>query len=79
MRVHDPRPVPMAFTDPAIEMHALVVHPWDGEPVNVAPDEHDRLGWFTASEVGDLHLADPASLPDIVRMAWSTPGAGSAV
>lgn len=58
----------MAFTDPTIEMHAFVVSRWDGEPVNAAPDEHDHLGWFEPAELAGITLADPASLPDIVRM-----------
>lgn len=64
----DPRPVPMAFTDPTIEMYTFVVDRWDGEPVNAAPDEHDQLGWFGPSELAALKLADPASLPDILEM-----------
>lgn len=68
VRIQDPRPVPMVCTDPTIEMHAFVVDRWEGEPVNAAPDEHDLLRWFAPSELGGLTLADPASLPDIVRM-----------
>ncbi len=68
VRIRDPRPVPMAFTDPTIEMHAFVVDRWDGEPVNAASDEHDQLGWFRPSELAALKLADPASLPDIMKM-----------
>lgn len=59
----------MAFTDPTIEMHAFVVDRWDGEPVNAAPDEHDLIRWFGCSELAELTLADPASLPDIMKMA----------
>jgi 8-oxo-dGTP diphosphatase len=69
VRIRDPRPIPMAFTDRGIEMHAFVVVDWDGEPVNAAPDEHDQLAWFTPAELAQLTLADPASLPDIVRAA----------
>ena len=69
VRIRDPRPVPMAFTDPTIEMHAFVVDRWDGEPVNAAPDEHDDLRWFGCAELAGLTLADPASLPDIMKMA----------
>ncbi len=68
IRIRDPRPVPMAFTDPTIEMHAFVVDRWDGKPVNAAPDEHDQLGWFGPSELAELKLADPASLSDIMKM-----------
>lgn len=68
IRIFNPRPIPMAFTDPAIEMHAFVVERWDGEPVNAAPDEHDQLGWFGPSELAQLTLADPASLQDILNV-----------
>ena len=68
IRIRHPRPVPMTFTDPTIEMHAFVVDRWDGEPVNAAPDEHDQLRWFAPDELAALKLADPAALPDIVEM-----------
>lgn len=68
IRVRDPRPVPMAFSDPTIELHAFVVERWDGEPVNAAPDEHDQLAWFGPADVAELELADPASLPDILKL-----------
>jgi 8-oxo-dGTP pyrophosphatase MutT (NUDIX family) len=68
VRVLDPRPIPMAFTDPGIDLHAFVVEHWEGEPVNAAPDEHDQLRWFGPDELSRLRLADPASLPDIVRV-----------
>lgn len=68
IRIFDPRPIPMEFTDPTIEMHAFVVVRWEGEPVNAAPDEHDELGWFGPGELGDLKIADPACLPDILNV-----------
>jgi 8-oxo-dGTP pyrophosphatase MutT (NUDIX family) len=74
--VLDPRPVPMAFTDPGIDMHAFVVERWEGEPVNAAPDEHDQLRWFGETELSRLKLADPASLPDIARMIRSRQSGG---
>ena len=67
VRILDPRPMPMAFTDPGIEMHAFVVECWEGEPHNAAPDEHDQLKWFEPAELAQLKLADPASLPDVLR------------
>lgn len=36
----------------------FTVSTWSGEPVNAAPEEHDLVGWFTAAEALDLHLAD---------------------
>lgn len=73
VRIHDPRPVPMTINNPTIEMHAFVVERWDGEPVNAAPDEHDQLAWFGPSEVADLKLADPASLPDLLSLIQAAP------
>ena len=67
IRVFDPRPIPMAFTDPGIEMHAFLVQRWEGEPVNAAPDEHDQLRWFEPADLAHLKLADSASLPDILK------------
>ncbi|MFC7485380.1 NUDIX domain-containing protein [Knoellia pratensis] len=67
VRIRDPRPIPMTFTDPGIEMHAFVVAHWEGEPVNAAPDEHDQLSWFESADLAHLTLADPASLPDILQ------------
>lgn len=65
--VQQVRPVPMVCSDPAIEMHAFVVSSWRGEPANLAPDEHDHLTWFQPDELSGLVLADPASLPDILK------------
>lgn len=64
--IDDPLPIPMTVSDPHIEMHAFVVTRWSGHPENTAPDEHDDLRWFDPIELGDLALAHPASLPDIV-------------
>lgn len=83
IRILDPRPTPMAFTDPNLEMHTFVVDRWEGEPVNAAPDEHDDLRWFESGELVRLKLADPACLQDLVnltsRMARDprSPDAGS--
>ena len=73
VRIFDPRPIPMEFTDPTIEMHAFVVDRWEGEPVNAAPDEHDELGWFGPCELGDLKIADRACLPDILNVTRVDP------
>lgn len=32
---------------------------WDGEPMNLAEDEHDELRWVSAAELPDLDLAHP--------------------
>lgn len=83
IRILDPQPLPMAVTDPGIEMHAFLVQRWDGEPVNAAPAEHDQLGWFGPSELARLNLADAAILPVLLRVlrvgqATSIPNPSSA-
>ena len=40
---HDP-------VEPA-EIKVFAVTAWNGEPVNAAPDEHTRIGWFAADEL----------------------------
>jgi 8-oxo-dGTP diphosphatase len=72
VRVHDPRPVPMTITDPTLDVHAFVVTRWDGEIVNVAPEEHDDLRWFRPGDLAGLRLAHPGVLATIrsaVRLA----------
>jgi 8-oxo-dGTP pyrophosphatase MutT (NUDIX family) len=66
VHVHDPRPFPMAVSDPALEMHAFLVTRWDGEPVNAAPDEHDDLQWFRPEDLAPLTMANPAGLSSIL-------------
>lgn len=34
---------------------------WSGSPTNCAPEEHDAIGWFSASDAASLRLADPCS------------------
>jgi 8-oxo-dGTP diphosphatase len=72
--IDDPRPITMATSDPAIDLHAFLVTAWSGDPMNRAPDEHDDLRWYAASEVPHLTLADPASLPGILRAAGRVSG-----
>ena len=44
----------------ALVRNAFVVTGWVGSPRNAAPDEHDALGWFAASDLPGLRLAHPA-------------------
>jgi mutator protein MutT len=67
--IDDARPIPMTVAEPQTEMHAFLVTSWSGHPENTAPDEHDELRWFDPTELGDLVLAHPASLPDLVAAA----------
>jgi 8-oxo-dGTP diphosphatase len=39
----------------------LVVH-WRGTPTNLAPEEHDAIGWFTAEQLEGVKLADESYL-----------------
>jgi 8-oxo-dGTP pyrophosphatase MutT (NUDIX family) len=66
VNVHDPLPIPMTVDDPTLDMHAFLVTRWEGEPVNAAPEEHDDLRWFQPSDLADLKMAHPASLPSIL-------------
>lgn len=52
------------FVDvPGAETHAFVVTRWQGEPVNLAPDEHDELRWVTS----DL-LPDRLAIPELAAL-----------
>ena len=62
------RPLALASGIPSIEVHAFTASSWLGEPrTNLATDEHDDLAWFAPQELHGLALADPASVPDIIR------------
>jgi 8-oxo-dGTP diphosphatase len=43
---------------PDYRLSLYVVRDWIGEPANTAPDEHDRIAWFSMAEVGAIALAD---------------------
>ncbi|MBC2933576.1 NUDIX domain-containing protein [Nocardioides sp. zg-1228] len=67
VHVHEPRPIPLTVSDPALDVHAFLVTRWEGAPVNAAPLEHDDLRWFRPDELADLTLADPGSLSSILH------------
>lgn len=67
VHVHEPLPIPIAVSDPALDAHAFLVTQWEGEAVNAAPEEHDDLRWFRPSDLADLTLAHPASLSSIQK------------
>lgn len=58
---------PIACSDPKLRKHAFLATRWTGSPHNVAPDEHDDLGWFSADELPSLAMSDPAALTDLVN------------
>ena len=66
VHVHDPMPIPMTVSDPALDMHAFLITRWEGEPVNAAPEEHDDLGWFRPSDLPGLKVAHPDGLSSIL-------------
>ena len=66
VQVHNPLPIPMANSDPTLDVHAFLVTRWEGDPVNAAPEEHDDLRWFRPSDLTNLKIADPASLSSIL-------------
>lgn len=44
----------------------LHVASWSGDPVNLAPEEHDDLRWLGLADALALRLADPA-YPELLR------------
>mgnify|MGYP006185970973 CR=1 FL=1 len=46
----------------SIRLSAWLVGEWEGTPTNVAPDEHDAIGWFRPEELPPLahRLVGPA-------------------
>jgi mutator protein MutT len=50
------------------EMRIWVIRTWDGDPSNLAPEEHREIGWFFPSEAQQLELAH-GEYPEIISAA----------
>jgi 8-oxo-dGTP diphosphatase len=59
--------LPVATGDPELDLTAFVVHEWEGDPQNLAPEEHERIAWFDADGCRGLPLSDPRLLPVLLR------------
>jgi 8-oxo-dGTP pyrophosphatase MutT (NUDIX family) len=44
------------------DMQIWLIEAWMGSPLNVAPDEHDAIEWFTEDALGELPLAHDSYL-----------------
>jgi 8-oxo-dGTP diphosphatase len=53
--------------EPAL-LSAWLVRDWDGTPANVAPEEHDDIGWFGLEELPPpAHIRVRTALLDAIR------------
>lgn len=59
VRVTRSTPLHTTVDVPGAETHAFVITGWEGEPTNLAPDEHDDIRWATPAELAELDLAVP--------------------
>jgi 8-oxo-dGTP diphosphatase len=50
------------------DMQIWLIDAWTGSPVNVAPDEHDAIAWFTEDTLRDLSLAHDSYLAMFSRV-----------
>lgn len=65
--LQDVEQFPLACSDASLRKHAFLATRWSGTPSNMAPDEHDALDWFTAEEISQLTMSDPAATTDLVE------------
>lgn len=50
------------------DMQIWLIEAWTGSPLNVAPDEHDAIAWFTEDALEDLSLAHGSYLAMFSRV-----------
>ncbi|MGV9763186.1 NUDIX domain-containing protein [Micromonospora tulbaghiae] len=55
----------------AMDMQIWFIDSWTGTPVNAAPDEHDAVAWFEASDLAGLRLAHEPLLPVLTAVLAS--------
>jgi 8-oxo-dGTP diphosphatase len=49
--------------DRDLDLSLWAVRDWEGDPVNCAPEEHDRVDWFDINQAITMTLAHPAYRP----------------
>ncbi len=72
--IDDPVPYRTFEIHGELTLHVWVVTKWKGDVINMAPDEHDDLGWFGREDVAGLQIADEALRPLLVDATVSTIG-----
>ncbi|GAB3834278.1 NUDIX domain-containing protein [Dactylosporangium cerinum] len=55
------------------DLQIWLVDSWAGTPVNAAPDEHDAIAWFDATELAGLHLAHDSYLATFTSILTRPP------
>lgn len=51
-----------------LRLSIWLVDEWRGEPANLAPDEHDAIGWFRLEDLDGLLLADDAYRTELAAL-----------
>ncbi|MGP5387313.1 NUDIX domain-containing protein [Brachybacterium tyrofermentans] len=64
--------------DDGMVLQLWIVTEWNGEPSNLATEEHADLRWVDAHDVSALHLAHPSYGPFIIECADGHRGARAA-
>jgi 8-oxo-dGTP diphosphatase len=69
VQVDSPQTGPwLTLTADGVELSVFLIDHWQGEPDNVAVDEHDHIRWVTTADLIQLDLAHP-SYEDLLRRA----------